>query len=215
MIISFRKRQSDDNTALERNCVAEVAPDQDKLEEETGMSERLKLRRVVTGEDERGRSRILIDGPQAAEFRSGELGGLYEIWTDMLAGPIDAADTVDRGQGKPVLSPPRGGMKIRWFAIEPAPEGISDEEMRAFTRARFVEMGAADHQPDTSRHPAMHKTDTIDAIILISGRVKLLLDEDETIIEPGQVVVQRATNHAWVVEGNQPALFVAVLVDRS
>ncbi|MEM5518406.1 cupin domain-containing protein [Henriciella sp. AS95] len=179
------------------------------------MSDGLKLRRVVTGEDEAGRSRIMIDGPQAAEFKSGELGGLYEIWTDTLSGPVDAAETEDKGQGTPLLSPPKNGVKIRWFAIEPAPEGISDEDMRAFTRARFEEMGAGDHQPDTSRHPAMHKTDTIDAIILISGRVKLLLDEDEAIIEPGQVVVQRATNHAWVVEGNQPAVFVAVLVDRS
>ena len=61
----------------------------------------------------------------------------------------------------------------------------------------------------------MHKTHTVDAIILVKGRVRLLLDEDETVIGPGDVVVQRATNHAWAVEGNEPALFVAVLVDRS
>lgn len=173
------------------------------------------LRRIVTGENEAGRSRILIDGPQAAEFRTGDLGGLYEIWTDTTSGPLDAADDTDRGLGKPRLSPPRGGVKIRWFAIEPAPEGVPADTLREITRAAFVEMGAGDHQPDTSRHPAMHKTDTIDAIILVKGRVRLLLDEDETVIEPGEVVVQRATNHAWVVEGDEPALFVAVLVDRS
>ena len=173
------------------------------------------LRRIVTAENAEGRSQILIDGPPAADFRTGELGGLFEIWTDSATGPVDPADTTDRGQGKPVLSPPREGVKIRWFAIEPAPEGVPPEQLREITRAAFVEMGAGDHQPDTSRHPAMHKTDTIDAIILVRGRVRLLLDEDETVLEPGDVVVQRATNHAWVVEGNQPALFVAVLVDRS
>lgn len=173
------------------------------------------LRRVVTGETGAGRSRILIDGPQAAEFRTGELGGLFEIWTDSTSGPLDASEETDRGTGKPQLSPPQDGVKIRWFAIEPAPEGVPGDTMREITRAAFVEMGAGDHQPDTSRHPAMHKTDTIDAIILVKGRVRLLLDEDETVIEPGDVVVQRATNHAWVVEGDEPALFVAVLVDRS
>ena len=179
------------------------------------MSAGFELRRVVTGETGEGQSKIVLDGAQAAEFRTGDLGGLFEIWTDTTSGEIDTGDETDRGAGKPQLSPPKGGVKIRWFAIEPAPEGVPPEKMREITRAAFVEMGLGDHQPDTSRHPAMHKTDTLDAIILVKGRVRLLLDEDETVIEPGDVVVQRATNHAWVVEGNQPALFVAVLVDRS
>lgn len=173
------------------------------------------LRRIVTGETAAGRSRVIIDGPQAAEFRTGELGGLFEIWTDETSGQIDTPDETDRGTGTAQLSPPKGGVKIRWFAIEPAPEGVPPEKLREITRAAFVEMGAGDHQPDTSKHPAMHKTDTLDAIILVRGRVRLLLDEDETVIGPGDVVVQRATNHAWVVEGDEPALFVAVLVDRS
>lgn len=179
--------------------------------EETGF----KLRRIVTGENAAGRSQIVIDGPQAAEFRTGELGGLFEIWTGKAIGPLDARDDSDHGAGKPQLSPPKGGVKIRWFAIEPAPDGVPPEQLREITRAAFVEMGAGDHQPDTSRHPAMHKTHTLDAIILVKGRVRLLLDEGEAVIEPGDVVVQRATNHAWVVEGTEPALFVAVLIDRS
>lgn len=178
---------------------------------ETGFS----LRRVVTADNPERRSHVMIDGAPAAEFRTGELGGLFEIWTDSVSGPLDAAACPDKGVGKPQLSPPKGGVKIRWFAIEPAPAGASPEQLREMTRAAFVEMGAGDHQPDTSRHPAMHKTHTIDAIILVKGRVRLLLDEDETVIGPGDVVVQRATNHAWVVEGDEPALFVAVLVDRS
>lgn len=64
-------------------------------------------------------------------------------------------------------------------------------------------------------HPAMHTTHTLDAIILIKGRVKLILDNEEAEIGPGDVVVQRATNHAWAVVGDEPALFVAVLVDRT
>ena len=66
---------------------------------------------------------------------------------------------------------------------------------------------------DTTRHPAMHKTKTIDYIILLDGDVTLLLDEDEVRLKPFNVVVQRGTNHAWVNNGDEPALLIAVLID--
>ena len=59
----------------------------------------------------------------------------------------------------------------------------------------------------------MHKTKTIDYIILLSGNVTLLLDDDEVQLQPFDVVVQRGTNHAWVVDGKESALFIAVLID--
>ena len=74
-------------------------------------------------------------------------------------------------------------------------------------------MGAAHERVDSSRHPAMHKTKTIDYIILLKGDVTLLLDEDEVRLKPFDVVVQRGTNHAWVNNGDEPALLIAVLID--
>ena len=74
-------------------------------------------------------------------------------------------------------------------------------------------MGAAHERVDTTRHPAMHKTKTIDYIILLDGDVTLLLDEDEVRLKPFNVVVQRGTNHAWVNNGSEPALLIAVLID--
>lgn len=173
------------------------------------------LRRVITADDADGKSHVMIDGGPAAEIRSGELGGLFEIWHDAASGPLDPSPCADMGAGQPVLSPDKGKVKMRWFAIGPTPEGAPPELIAEATRQAFIDMGAGDHQPDTSRHPAMHTTHTIDAIILLRGRVRLILDKDETVIGPGDVVIQRATNHAWAVEGDEPALFVAVLVDRS
>jgi len=170
-----------------------------------------QLRRVVTATNGEGRSHILIDGPPAATH---EVAGLNEIWTDASAGPLDPSDTTDRGAGRVQLAPPEGGVKLRWFIVRPRPEGVANAEFEAMVAQAFGDIGAADHRPDTTRHPAMHTTHTLDAIILVKGRVRLLLDDDETVIGPGDVVVQRATNHAWVVEGDMPALFVAVLVDR-
>lgn len=173
------------------------------------------LRRIVTMNDDSGKSSIMIDDGPAEEFRTGDVGGLFEIWHDLATGPLDGAACDDAAKGTPLLSPDHGKVKIRWFAIEPTPEGVSVEDMTSITRQAFIAMGAGDHQPDTSKHPAMHTTHTLDAIILVKGRVRLILDEEETVIGPGDVVVQRATNHAWAVEGSEPALFVAVLVDRS
>ena len=59
----------------------------------------------------------------------------------------------------------------------------------------------------------MHKTNTIDYIILLKGDVTLLLDEGEVNLKPHDVVVQRGTNHAWVNNGEEPALLIAVLID--
>ncbi|MEM9376982.1 MAG: cupin domain-containing protein [Pseudomonadota bacterium] len=173
------------------------------------------LRRIVTANDVDGKSHIMIDGGPADEFRTGDLGGLLEIWQDEAGGPLDARPCEDKGAGTPILSPDKDKVKIRWFTSGPTPEGAPPEMIADLTRQAFLAIGAGDHQPDTSKHPAMHTTHTLDAIILVKGCVRLILDKDETVIGPGDVVIQRATNHAWAVEGEEPALFVAVLVDRS
>ena len=77
----------------------------------------------------------------------------------------------------------------------------------------FKKIGAEHERVDTTRHPTMHKTKTIDYIILLDGNVTLLLDEDEVSLKPFDVVVQRGTNHAWINNGTEPALFIAVLID--
>ena len=112
-----------------------------------------------------------------------------------------------------VLSPPPGGSKFRYFAIAPTPPDMPREQLEAATAAVFEQIGAAHERVDTTKHPAMHKTKTIDYIILLRGQVRLLLDDDEVDIKPFDVVVQRGTNHAWVVTGDEPALFIAVLID--
>ena len=112
-----------------------------------------------------------------------------------------------------MLSPPNGGTKFRYFQINPTPEGVPADLIEAATAEAFEKMGAAHHRVDTTRHPAMHKTKTIDYIILLKGDVTLLLDNEEVDLKPFDVVVQRGTNHAWVNNGNESALFIAVLID--
>ena len=169
------------------------------------------MRRIVTGHDEEGKSVITIDGPPARSLGE-EAGGLFELWnTD--GNEINTLDEIDRADSEVLLSPPNGGTKFRYFQINPTPEGVPADLIEAATAEAFEKMGAAHHRVDTTRHPAMHKTKTIDYIILLKGDVTLLLDNEEVDLKPFDVVVQRGTNHAWVNNGNEPALFIAVLID--
>src|SRR5690606_20283443 len=90
---------------------------------------------------------------------------------------------------------------------------MTAEEAEAAAAAAFANMGASHVRVDTTRHPAMHKSQTLDYIVLLRGRVKLLLDQDERTLEPFDVVIQRGTNHAWINLGDEPALMMGVLID--
>ena len=60
----------------------------------------------------------------------------------------------------------------------------------------------------------MHRTQTLDYAIVISGEVELLLDSGEKrICKAGDCVVQRATMHAWKnLSGTESARIAFVLL---
>ena len=152
-----------------------------------------------------------MDGPPARSIGE-DVGVLFELWnTD--GNPINTKDNLDRAYGEIILSPPENGSKFRYFQINPTPQGVPMDIMQNMAAEAFEKIGAAHHRVDTTKHPAMHKTDTIDYIILLKGDVTLILDQEEVDIKPFDVVVQRGTNHAWVNNGNDPALLIAVLID--
>ncbi|MDA8929459.1 cupin domain-containing protein [Gammaproteobacteria bacterium] len=169
------------------------------------------MRRVVTGHDKNGKSIVVLDGPPARSIGE-DVGGLFELWnTD--GNIINTQDNIDRADDEIILSPPSNGSKFRYFQINPTPEGIPMDIMQDIAADAFEKIGAAHHRIDTTKHPAMHKTETIDYIILLKGDVTLILDQEEVDIKPFDVVVQRGTNHAWVNNGSDTALLIAVLID--
>ncbi|MEM8772374.1 MAG: cupin domain-containing protein [Pseudomonadota bacterium] len=171
------------------------------------------LRRIVTDNDENGRSRILIDA-EAAKLIAVEEAGLAEIWSAPLAAGelLDATDRLKDADLR--LEPDAGAVKIRWFTVAPEDPAKSPDELEAAAAFAFAAVGAAEARVDTARHPMMHKTTTLDVIILVKGAVDLLLDDGEPqSLKPGDVVIQRATNHAWINRGTETALLVAVLID--
>jgi hypothetical protein len=159
---------------------------------------------------------VLFDGPSPytleSPARPGQ--GLTELWlTESTpasnAGHADAADRPIR------LEPPPNGSLLRFFQVAPEAEdaALSTEERERRAAAAFAGIGAPHARVDTTRAPGMHKTKTVDYIILLSGEVTMLLDEGEVDLKPFDVVIQRGTNHAWVNRGAEPALLAAILID--
>lgn len=169
------------------------------------------LRRIITANNLDGRSDALIDGGPA-KILAVEEGGLAEIWTAALgASLLDGDDRLAKEDVR--LEPKPGAVKIRWFTVPVEDGKASAADREAQAAFGFAACGASAARVDTSRHPMMHKTETLDVIVLIKGDVDLLLDDGGArSMKPGDVVIQRATNHAWINRGKETALLVAVLI---
>ena len=90
---------------------------------------------------------------------------------------------------------------------------MTEEQLEQRIAEVFASMKAAHTRRDVSKSLGMHRTNTRDYIVLLSGKVRLVLDKEERDLEPFDVVIQRGTNHAWINTGAEEALLMAVLVD--
>jgi quercetin dioxygenase-like cupin family protein len=59
----------------------------------------------------------------------------------------------------------------------------------------------------------MHRTETIDYIVVLSGEIGMDMDQSSVTLKAGDIMVQRGTNHAWVNRSNEPARLAIVLLD--
>ena len=59
----------------------------------------------------------------------------------------------------------------------------------------------------------MHGTQTVDYGIVLAGEVVLVLDDSETVLRAGDVVVQRGTSHRWEKRSGAPARVAFILID--
>lgn len=133
-----------------------------------------KGRRVVTGHDADGKSIVLSDGPPPQHHpMHGEAVGadFIEMWS--------TAETVPTLTSMPAAEP-----NERPFTIMP-PSGHL---------LRLIEI----YPPHMGGHrTVMHRTRTIDYVVVIEGEIVLVLPDSEVVLKQGDVVVQRGTDHAW------------------
>lgn len=141
------------------------------------------MRRVVTGNDADGQSYIVSDDRVTME---GGFPNLFKTTGDDPFGPGPEPQ-------------PRTLYPTDMAQIEPAAGGANFQ---------FVAL-----QPTSEESPPVwHRTETVDINVLLGGELVLMLDKEETTLHPGDVVIQRNTDHAWKNPTNGPVYWAAVLV---
>ena len=167
------------------------------------------IRRVVTGHNDSGKSCVAFDGP----LPTGPVPHDRYVWTTDGARATQHP-RADAAQVEHRLEPPADGSVFRLIEFPPqrVMADLTAEQKDAFFRDRFAGMGASHCRVDTTRSPGMHQTRSIDYAIVMRGEVTLLLDEGEVTLKAGDVLVQRGTNHDWIVRGEEPALVAVVML---
>lgn len=169
------------------------------------------VRRVVTGHDENGRAVCISDGAAEHILQRPNRPGvtLTNLW-QCTTTPTEYDGDEETVDGPLVLHPPKGGNVFRVIEFEPEdPEVIKTLD----GKAAFAEMGASANIVEDARHPFMHRTNSVDYAIILSGEMTMLLDDSDVLLKAGDVVVQRGTNHAWSNRGKETCRIAFILVD--
>ena len=170
-----------------------------------------KIRRIVTGHNDQGKAIIAIDdlAPNATEIKGWPGLCVTELWVTGEM-PVDNNGKSDQGERPMRHDPTPNGTIFRIVEIPPesATKAID-------TTAAFEHLGSTNKPKaeDSAKHPSMHKTKSIDYLVVMSGEMWMVMEEGEVLLRPGDCIVQRGTNHAWVNKGDKPCLLAAILID--
>jgi hypothetical protein len=167
------------------------------------------IRRIVTACDADGVSRIVSDAPVREPYHPGNNPRhvIHEIWrTDSAPAGYQAAQP---GTAPFKLAPAKHGTALR--IIDLPPDTQRDYSSLKTVFAAYDAPGALTHKP--ARHPAFHQTATVDYAMVLDGEVWALLDEGETLMQPGDVLIQLGSNHAWSNRSEANCRLLFVLID--
>lgn len=155
---------------------------------------------------------IAVDGRPPTSVSIEAIPGtvFHELWsTASVPAPVD--DGPDPTLGALQLAPPAGGTRIR--IVDIPPDSVQNAVAPEDAAAAFAQIGAGHAHALDGPHALMHRTETVDYGIVLGGEVWLVVDAGETRLAPGDVVVQRGTNHAWSNRTEDVARMAFVLVD--
>jgi mannose-6-phosphate isomerase-like protein (cupin superfamily) len=132
------------------------------------------IRRVVAGHDANGKSIVLSDGPppQHHPMHGREVGAdFFEMWS--VETPVPELTSVEAREPneRAFTIMPIAGHLLRLIEIYPPKDG--------------------------GKRTVMHRTKTLDYVVVIEGEIVLVLDDSEVILKKSDVVIQRGTDHAW------------------
>ena len=170
-----------------------------------------KIRRVVTGHDEHGVAKVIMDGDANCILQRPNRPGvtLTNLWqSDKSPANMERHD--DPVTGPLILHPPNNGSVFRIVQFDPEdPKQLATLD----GKVAFAEMGAGANIVEGARHPFMHRTNSLDYAVVLTGEIYMLMDEEEYLLKAGDVVVQQGTNHAWSNRGSEPCQIAFILID--
>ena len=172
------------------------------------LAQQPEVRRVITALDASGKAVVMID-ERTKLTAPRPPNSAANIWVTSTNLP-DFTATDDRGKTKIGLMPPKSGTVFRIVDFAPESQGGRSTDMNHMMNivgAGVPKKGLA------PRHPEMHRTRTLDYAIIMSGEIDMLLDSSEVHLKAGDVVVQQATNHAWVNRSGKPCRVAFILMD--
>ena len=160
------------------------------------------IRRVVTTNDERGRSKVLWDGPapnaHQASMGVGRGHTNLWVWNDALpsiSGEVDGGNLPYDFPG-----PPQGGhLRVVQSIGRPANyDPANDKDLVPMHAPKLRPPSRTwDRGGNNAFSSSMHKTETVDYGIQLFGERVCVLDDAEVSILPGDIIVQVGAYHRW------------------
>lgn len=168
------------------------------------------VRRVVTGHNPAGQSLIVQDEVSPFTFETDHAPGLVvtDLWKTYYQ--TDIRESAETCTHKVTLAPPSGGSVFRTVQFPPDHTYMDTWDAHASFEA-MGEAGALNERP--GKKPGMHRTSTLDYAFVMLGEIWAVMDEGETLLRAGDVLIQRGTNHGWSNRSEALAVVAFVLID--
>jgi len=175
-----------------------------------------QVRRVVTGHDTTGKAIVISDGPAPFVHVNAVNPEWYstDIWRTHETPAKIASKTEEPTLGPRRQMPTKRGTVLRINNFPPESEAVRQMDAEA-SRKAFAALGneRAATFGKGGRHPLMHRTETIDYAIVLSGEITMVMDDEDVHLKAGDVLVQCGTNHAWSNRSKEPCVIAFVLID--
>ena len=166
-----------------------------------------EMRRVVTGLDDRNHAVVLFDTRMPLKTVAPGINATNFWITDTYPPALTKDDPSGRQIG---TAPPDNGTKFRVVEFPPL-DAATEAKMPPQMLQKGITNSPAKGIP--VKHPLMHRTRSLDYAVILSGEIDMMLDDGDVHLSQGDVIVQQATNHAWVNRGKEPCRILFVLMD--
>ena len=117
----------------------------------------------------------------------------------------------DLAHTKTGIQPPKNGTIFRVVDFPPITEAVEKQPNDMLSKVVGAENAPKKGLPP--KHPYMHRTRSLDYVIVLSGEIEMMMDDQTLTLKAGDILVQQATNHAWINRGKELARVAVVLID--